>query len=172
MKIISAMTPNGIIGVNGVIPWYLPEDLQKYKKQTTNNFIVVGRKTYEGLPICAKKNRDYIVLSKTFREYEIEPYKQFNDVISLNLFLRTLEEKETNKNIYIGGGSKIYEMYVGIADEILLTYVHVDLELNLDDKITKFPYTLIKTFNYVEVLREKKVSKTGIIYENIKYEKK
>ena len=41
------MSRNRIIGVNGGLPWSLPEDRKNFKALTTGKVLVVGRKTYE-----------------------------------------------------------------------------------------------------------------------------
>jgi len=34
--VIVAVAKNGVIGKNGKIPWYIPEDFQHFKKLTMN----------------------------------------------------------------------------------------------------------------------------------------
>ena len=48
-KAIAAMSLNRVIGADGKIPWYLPEDFKWFKKMTLGNVVVMGRKTFEGL---------------------------------------------------------------------------------------------------------------------------
>ena len=65
ISIIVAMDQNGLIGSNNSnngIPWENKEDLQHFKKTTTDQTILMGRTTYEkiGEPL---PNRKTIVLS-------------------------------------------------------------------------------------------------------------
>ena len=61
-KAIAAMSENRVIGAGNKIPWHLPEDFKWFKKMTTGNVIVMGRKTFEsiGKPL---PNRETIVLT-------------------------------------------------------------------------------------------------------------
>src|SRR5467141_3307930 len=57
------MSENRVIGAVNKIPWHLPEDFKWFKKTTTGQIIVMGRKTFEsiGKPL---PNRTTIVLSR------------------------------------------------------------------------------------------------------------
>ncbi len=61
--LVAAVSENGIIGANGKLPWYLPEDLRHFKQVTVGHPVIMGRKTWEsiGKPL---PNRDNIVVSR------------------------------------------------------------------------------------------------------------
>ena len=50
MKAIAAMSLNRVIGVDGKIPWHLPEDFKWFKQLTTGGIVLMGRKTFLSLP--------------------------------------------------------------------------------------------------------------------------
>lgn len=50
ISIVVAMDEQGLIGSNGVMPWTCPMDLQHFKALTLHHDLIMGRKTYEGLP--------------------------------------------------------------------------------------------------------------------------
>ncbi|MGH7971178.1 MAG: dihydrofolate reductase, partial [Limisphaerales bacterium] len=64
LKAIAAMSLNRVIGAGNRIPWHLPEDFKWFKKLTTGNVIVMGRKTFEsiGKPL---PNRLTVVVSRS-----------------------------------------------------------------------------------------------------------
>jgi dihydrofolate reductase len=47
--LILASNLNGTIGLNGNIPWNLPDDLGRYKRLTSGNTQIIGRRTHESL---------------------------------------------------------------------------------------------------------------------------
>src|SRR5579859_6942896 len=63
-KAIAAMSENRVIGRDNKIPWHLPEDFKWFKKMTTGQVVVMGRKTFEsiGKPL---PNRTTIVLTRS-----------------------------------------------------------------------------------------------------------
>jgi dihydrofolate reductase len=60
--LIAAVASNGIIGVDGRLPWHLPEDLKHFKKLTLGHPVIMGRKTWESLG-KALPGRENIVVS-------------------------------------------------------------------------------------------------------------
>jgi len=58
LGLIVAVARNGVIGVDGDLPWRLPEDLKHFKRTTIGHPIIMGRKTYEsiGRPLPKRLN--------------------------------------------------------------------------------------------------------------------
>ena len=48
---IWAQSLDGVIGDGDTMPWHLPEDLQHFKATTMGHPIIMGRRTWEGLPL-------------------------------------------------------------------------------------------------------------------------
>lgn len=65
---IVAISKNGVIAVNGKMPWHIPSDLRWFKEMTSGESVVMGRKTFESLGCKPLPNRVNIVLSKTMEE--------------------------------------------------------------------------------------------------------
>ena len=49
VTIVAAVARNGVIGVDGGLPWHLPDDLRRFKELTLGHVLVMGRKTYESI---------------------------------------------------------------------------------------------------------------------------
>ena len=56
--LVAAVADNGVIGVDGALPWHLPEDFAHFKATTLDQVVVMGRKTYEsmGRPLPRRTN--------------------------------------------------------------------------------------------------------------------
>jgi dihydrofolate reductase len=58
--LVAAVASNGVIGVNGQLPWRLPEDLKRFKRLTLGHPVIMGRKTWESLgklkPLPGREN--------------------------------------------------------------------------------------------------------------------
>lgn len=50
LHLIYARAENGTIGLNGQMPWHLPEDLAHFRQQTQGCPVIMGRKTWDSLP--------------------------------------------------------------------------------------------------------------------------
>ena len=118
IKLICAISKNNVIGNENKLPWNLSEDLKRFKKLTSNNLIVMGRKTFDsiGRPLPNRKN---IVLSNNLN-LEIDGIEVFNspdEVISL------YKEKPEKKDMYIIGGTFVYKLFLEYCDYLYITYV-------------------------------------------------
>jgi dihydrofolate reductase len=119
---IVAVSNNGVIGLNGQIPWYLPADLKYFKKTTLGFPVIMGRKSFIsiGRPLPGREN---IVVSR-----------DMFFVASGCTIVRTIEEaieyaKETGKKeVFIIGGGEIYKQSQGWWDRIYLTRVDLDTQ--------------------------------------------
>jgi dihydrofolate reductase len=117
-----------VIGKNNSLPWYIPEDLQHFRELTTNNVIVMGRKTYESLPNGALPKRTNIVLTKSPKLYMNDSIHSGEDLYFCNMEnieekLHTITELFPEKRIFIIGGSEIYEYFMPLYSKIHLTNV-------------------------------------------------
>jgi dihydrofolate reductase len=120
-KAIAAMSLNRVIGAGNKIPWHLPEDFKWFKKMTTGQVIVMGRKTYEsiGSPL---PNRTTIVLSRS--PLEIAGVRVVADLNELG----SLQGELAGREIFICGGAQIYEQALPLCSDLYLTLVKRNVE--------------------------------------------
>ena len=64
---IWAQTSAGVIGRDGTMPWYTPEDLAHFKAVTVGKPVIMGRCTWESFPLCFRPlpERTNIVISRS-----------------------------------------------------------------------------------------------------------
>jgi len=117
---IVAMTPERIIGKGGDLPWYLPEDLNFFKRTTQNHTILMGRKTFEsiGKPLPKRKN---IVLTRD-RQWAFPNVKVIHSPEEL------AEVLDGEEQVFIIGGSEIYSIFLPHLDELIVTHVRKSYE--------------------------------------------
>jgi dihydrofolate reductase len=112
-KAIAAMSENRVIGAGNKIPWHLPEDFKWFKKMTTGNIIVMGRKTFEsiGRPL---PNRETVVLSRG--EFQYPGVRTISD-------LSQIDPAKEAREILICGGAQVYEHALSLCSDLYLTLV-------------------------------------------------
>ncbi len=118
IKIIVAISKNRVIGSNNQLLWKLSSDLKRFKELTTDNPIVMGRKTYEsiGKPLPNRRN---IIITRN-NDYKVEGCETVSSLEEALLL--------TGNSCFIIGGGEIYRQSIDIADKIYLTLVHKDFE--------------------------------------------
>lgn len=118
IKLICALSKNNIIGLNNKLPWNISEDLKRFKKLTSDNWIVMGRKTFDsiGRPLPNRKN---IILSKNL-DLKIPGAEVLHSPQEiLNLYFANNDEKD----LFVIGGTFIYELFIKHCDYLNITYV-------------------------------------------------
>ena len=130
LTLIAARARNGAIGKDGDIPWHLPEDLAFFQRETRGGAIIMGRRTWESLPVHPLKGRFNIVVS---RDSEVAP-KADAVVPSLDAALKAAREAGFMR-LYGIGGAGIYAGLMAQAHRLLLT----DVDLMIDGADTFFP---------------------------------
>ena len=113
--IIVAVSKNNVIGKNNKIPWYIKEDLIRFKKLTSNHTVIMGRKTFLSLPKKPLPYRENIVLSKENFE--------FDNVIVKDSLTEAIKSSTKDK-IYIIGGAGVYEEGIRYANRLEITKIH------------------------------------------------
>ena len=64
LVLVVARGANGVIGSEGDLPWRLRSDLQRFKAITIGKPCIMGRKTWESLPLKPLPGRLNLVLSR------------------------------------------------------------------------------------------------------------
>lgn len=127
MKIISiivAVANNGAIGKDNDLLWHISEDFKWFKKHTRGHTVVMGKKTWESLPIRPLPGRTNIVITDN-------PSDKFEGAVVVGSIEEAISKmKEGEENFIIGGGS-IYGQFLPLAHKFYLTRVHRDFEADI-----------------------------------------
>lgn len=117
-KAIAAMARNGVIGHANKLPWHLPEELKWFKKTTTGNVIIMGRKTFEsiGKPL---PNRETIILSRA--GFHFPGVRTVRDLAELSI-------QNDPREFFIIGGAQIFAETLPICSHLYLTIVKHEAE--------------------------------------------
>ncbi len=126
LSVIVAVAENGVVGRNNALPWYIPADLQYFKRTTLGKPIVMGRKTYEsiGRPLPGRTN---IVISSnpTFKTEGVRVVSSLPDALELAGEIALIDGTD---ELMVIGGATIYEVAVPLADRLYITEVHACVE--------------------------------------------
>jgi dihydrofolate reductase len=128
--ILVAASHNNVIGVNNQLPWNIPSDLARFKRITVGKTILMGKNTFNSLPITLK-DREIIVLSKTMNPKDY----YYGDNVTVISSVSQLNHYE-DKTIYVCGGSRVYNEMLDSCNKVLLTRVQTVIE---DPNANYFP---------------------------------
>jgi len=163
LSLIAAVSENNVIGKDGEIPWYIPEDLKHFKKLTLGHPVIMGRATYEsiierlGHPLKDRKNifltgnPDYVEKPGVYLASSMEDALHSCDGLPS----------------FVIGGQSVYEEALPLADTLELTRVHLDVEGD-----TYFPNIDWKEWRLIAEEKNLVSKNEGIRYSYLTYFRK
>ncbi|MCX6233085.1 MAG: dihydrofolate reductase [Bacteroidetes bacterium] len=160
ISIIVAIADNNAIGKDNQLLWHLSEDLKRFKLLTTHHTIVMGKKTFESLPVRPLPNRRSIVIT------DIADEKIDGCVMAYSIEEAVGLCDETEENFIIGGGS-VYKQFMSIANKLYLTKVHKNFEAD-----TFYPEIDFSEWELMEKQENLTDEKTGLNYSYLIYQRK
>lgn len=112
-----ARADNGVIGLDNVIPWFIPGEQRRFKAMTMGKPMVMGRRTFESFP-APLPGRRHIVLTRNpgWAAPGAEVAHTREEAIAL---------AGDVPEIAVIGGAEIFRMFDDIADAVELTEVHL-----------------------------------------------
>jgi dihydrofolate reductase len=123
ISLIVAAADNGVIGgKDGGLPWHQGTDIRRFREITSGHPVIMGRRTADELdgPLPGRLN----IIVTRHAGYKADGFKVTD---SLESALQ-LAAKEDQDEIFVIGGSQIFELALPLADKIYLTEVHGEPE--------------------------------------------
>src|SRR5664279_936205 len=117
ISIIVAVSEDWGIGKDNELLWHISEDLKRFKRLTSGNVVIMGKKTWESLPKKPLPNRKNIVLTDN-------PNEIIDNSITAYSLDDSLAKCAPVEEIFIIGGGSIYRQFMPIADRLFITHVH------------------------------------------------
>ena len=117
ISIIVAVSEDRGIGKDNELLWHISEDLKRFKKLTSGNTVIMGKKTWESLPRRPLSGRKNIVLTDNPQEY-------IEGSVTAYSIEDALSKCEKDEEIFIIGGGSIYRQFMPVADRLFITHVH------------------------------------------------
>ena len=149
-SLIWAQSTSGVIGRSGGIPWQVPEDLVRFKALTMGHTVVMGRRTWESLPVKFRPlpGRKNIVLTQ-----------QPDFTAAGAMVARSLDEALIDSDTWVVGGEQIYTLAMPRANRCEVTEVDIDLPRDDGDAIAP-----VLDETWVGATGEWETSRTGLRY--------
>lgn len=121
LSLIVARARGGAIGQGNTIPWHAPEDLRFFQRETAGAAVIMGRRTWDSLPVKPLKARLNIVVSRGLDVPE--------GVLVCAGVDAALEAAHAagHRRVYGIGGAGIYAALLPLAHRLLVTEVALDV---------------------------------------------
>lgn len=112
--LIWAQARGGVIGLDGRMPWHLPEDLAHFKAVTLGSTVVMGRRTWDSIeprfrPLTGRRN---VVVTR-------DPTWTAEGASVVH----SVEDALVDEDTWVMGGAQIYAATIDRADRLEVTEV-------------------------------------------------
>jgi dihydrofolate reductase len=160
LHLIYARSRNNVIGVNGDLPWHLPEDLAHFKRTTLGQPVIMGRVTWESIPEKFRPlpGRTNVVVSR--QTGFTAPGAQVVSSLqaAIDLF-------PANDVVWLIGGAQLYAQAMPLAQQLVITEIDADYEGDAFAPV-------LNTAEWTEVHRTSHTSAQGLGYSLVTLQKR
>jgi dihydrofolate reductase len=113
LHLIAAHDESLVIGKDGALPWYLPDDLKHFKKITLGHPILMGRGVFEEIGLKPLPGRRNVVLTSQKWDF-VETYPDISSA------LKGLSDEEI---VFVIGGGQVYSQLLDSCEKLYITEV-------------------------------------------------
>lgn len=128
ISMILASANKNAIGFKNTIPWKLPTDMKYFRSITSNNAILMGRKTFDSIGKPLKNRSNYIMTNSDTIYPGALSVKDISEVLA--------DSENKHSELFIIGGSEIYSKFERLATTLYLTRVDANIEADAFFKIS------------------------------------
>ena len=121
ISLMAAKSENGVIGKGPDIPWEAKGEQLLFKAITYNQWLLVGRKTFQSMGILP--NRKYAVITRSGLISQDDNVLVFSSIESA---LRELSHH--TDHVIIAGGGEIFRAMIDRVDTLHLSTVHETID--------------------------------------------
>jgi dihydrofolate reductase len=167
LNLIYARARNGVIGKQGTLPWHLPEDLAHFKRTTLGCPVIMGRKTWDSIPVKFRPlpGRTNVVVSRQLDWHEdgALPANNMLEALSICEHMSIILDPSPEQ-IWVIGGAQIYAEALPLAKRIVVTEIDTDFEGDA--------FAPVLGAEWIETALEHHTSKTGLAFSFVTYLRK
>lgn len=116
---IVAVDLNWGIGYNGDLLVNIPEDKKFFKETTKNATVIMGRKTWDSLPIKPLPNRKNIIIS---RNNNLDC--NGGTIVTLDEAVQLIKNVKPDERLFVIGGGQIYKELLSYCDIAYVTMIY------------------------------------------------
>ena len=118
VRLVWAQSSGGVLGMDGRLPWHLPEDLRRFRELTLGSTVVMGRRTWESLPSRFRPlpGRRNVVLTTdpAWAAEGAEPVASVGEALALG------------GDLWVIGGASVYAAFLPYAQEVVRTEIDAE----------------------------------------------
>ncbi|RFO96891.1 dihydrofolate reductase [Rhodoferax lacus] len=123
LHLVFARSTSGVIGVDGGLPWHLPEDLAHFKRTTLGCPVIMGRKTWDSLPPKFRPlpGRANVVVTR-------QADWQSAGALRADSLEQAMALCGDAPHVWVIGGAQLYALALPLATTAVVTEIDVEVQ--------------------------------------------
>ncbi len=145
VSLIAAKAKNGVIGCGPDIPWSAKGEQLLFKALTYNQWLLVGRKTFESMG--ALPNRKYAVVTRsgwTSNDDNVVVFQSIEEAMD--------RLAEFTGHVIVSGGGEIYRETLPMASTLHLSTIDIEPEGMFSSRVFQIPSKLFLSNTLLQTL--------------------
>mgnify|MGYP003443108101 FL=1 len=144
LSAIVACDANGLIGLDGALPWRLPEEMRHFRALTLGHAVIMGRRTWDSLPCPLSGRFSIVVTSRPFAGAEgVCCVPSLDDALDFT----------GSEEAFVIGGARLFSAALPRCDRLYLTCVQATIAVPAGAVATYLPGSGWRGAQGVEVAR-------------------
>ena len=115
ISMIVVIDQNNGIGYNSKLLCHLPNDLKYFKRVTSGHAVIMGRRTYESLPVKPLPGRKNVVISQSLTDAP--------ECILASSVEEALSQCDNMEESFVIGGAQVYQQMMPYAEKLYITRI-------------------------------------------------
>lgn len=157
---VSQRDKKSVIGYDKEMMWHCPDDFKLFRKITSGNVIIMGRKTYESIGFLLP-DRTTIVVSSDPAKVKLKPHgSRFFQGMKVSSLEEAFDVAENSNlvnwdilwkyrftkepTIFVVGGAEIYKNTIDMVDGVIMSEIRTPIDMlegKDPEKIVYYPFT-------------------------------
>lgn len=148
IKMIVAVSHNGVIGQKNSLPFHYKEDMKFFRSMTAESTVIMGRNTFESIGKALPKRHNIVITRNPLNAENVTIVPNLDSAI--NAAKENIISNNMKDDIWIIGGSYVYRDGMRYASEIYLTLIP---EVVQGDNLVYFPWVNPIDFQVAEYIQ-------------------
>lgn len=119
-----AMNSNRTVGHNNMLPWNCPADMAHFRRMTSKQIVIMGRKTWDSLPDSVRPlpNRTNIIIGSNLQA--AKPSTRNDTTVLATANIKEAISWVGAADAWVIGGASIFQALLPIIQEVHLTVLN------------------------------------------------
>jgi len=126
ISLVALIGKNRELGKKGDLCWRLKSDMEYYLGATRGKKLLVGKRTFDGMPLYPRGSYVYVLNTELFRPRRKNPTQEAQTEVVTDLRGFVEKYKDSEEEVVVIGGASVYAQVLPFAKKMYLNEVEAE----------------------------------------------